>query len=452
MSLTAFLSYAPEDSSAGEAVRAWLETEQVAVTQGGEPVEGGALSQPTLQTLGAARAVVVLLSPAAEADDVLRREVLYALGNGRPLIPVLLSDLNPEGWMRLLLENERTVDARPGLRESVRAALVTAVKAALADGRVIAMLNIKGGVGKTVLAANLFAAAHMLNHRSICFIDLDPQHNLTQFFLSSVESNRRRDSNETLYSVLATKGPASIAKADFLKLIAPLNRGKVSPRAPRFDLIPGDERLFEYTLDMIAPRDKEESFARFHALVAMLRSRYDAVVIDTNPCATFLTRCAVTAADHIVAPVRPEKYSLVGLNLLEQITRVIRQREVAPEEFSVLLNGFGERSRMAGGDIDVHTRHEIEGAAFFGSTLVPHTIPFSTMLRAPLADRYAANPLNTTAIMRFAQRGLKETLTAAVASIFARADAVAPAAPPPPRRAAAHTEAPPDAPIVTQDA
>jgi hypothetical protein len=43
------------------------------------------------------------------------------------------------------------------------------------------------------------------------------------------------------------------------------------------------------------------------------------------------------------------------------------------------------------------------------------------MLRAPLADKYAANPINTTAIMRFSQRALKETLTAAAAAILARA-------------------------------
>jgi chromosome partitioning protein len=448
VSLTAFLSYAPEDAAAGETVRAWLAAEQVAVTRGSPSPAGGPLSQTTLQTLGVARAVVVLLSQAAEADDHVRREMLYALGNGRPIIPVQLGDLNAEGWMRHLLENERRVDARPILRETAQPAITQAVKAALSDGRVIAMLNIKGGVGKTVLAANLFAAAHLLNHRSIAFIDLDPQHNLTQFFLPATERNRRRDANETLYSVFATKGPASIPKAKFARLAAPLNRGRAANK-PRLDLVLGDERLFEYTLDMISPRDKEESFARFHALIASLRAQYDAVVIDTNPCATFLTRCAVTAADHIVAPVRPEKYSLMGLNLLEQITRMIRQRPVAPEEFSVLLNGFGERSRMTGGDIDIHTRQEIESAPFFGSALLPMAIPFSVMLRAPLADRYAANPVNTTAIMRFSQRALKETLTSAVAAIFARADAV----PPMPAQPAAPQPVPVDhAPVVAQDA
>ncbi len=144
------------------------------------------------------------------------------------------------------------------------------------------MLNIKGGVGKTVLAANLFAAAHMLNDRSICFIDLDPQSNLTQYFLSTTERNRLRDSNKTLYSVFATRGEATIAKEDFANLPAHLNRPQ-NPRRPKLDLIAGDERCSSSRSISAGQREREEAFARFHALVAGLRRRYQAVVIDTNP-------------------------------------------------------------------------------------------------------------------------------------------------------------------------
>jgi cellulose biosynthesis protein BcsQ len=420
VSKTSFVICAPEDAEAGATVRGWLEADGVTVLAGGPPGEGGGMAHATLQAVGAARAVVVLLSEHAEASDLVGKELLYALNNGRALVPVQTGALSDSGWMRFLTEGPDRIDARPALRETVRAAVLAAVERASAAGPVIAMLNIKGGVGKTVLTANLFAAAHMLDRRSIAYIDLDPQHNLTQYFLSQAERHRRREANQTLYSVFAARGAASIAKEDFAALPAPLNRHK-NERGPKLDLILGDERLFEFTLDMAGPRDKEEAFARFHALVAGLRKNYDAVVIDTNPCATFLTRCAITAADHIVAPVRPDKYSLSGLNLLEQVTRLIRQRPVTPDEFTVILNAVGERPRLAGGDIDHITREEIAGAPFFGQALLPIAVPFSTMLRAPLADKYAANPINTTAIMRFSQRALKETLTAAAAAILTRA-------------------------------
>ncbi len=109
--------------------------------------------------------------------------------------------------------------------------------------------------------------------------------------------------------------------------------------------------------------DKAQGFARFHALITMLRAKSEVVVIDANPCATFLTRLAVAAADHIIAPVRPEKYSLTGLNMLEAVVREVRGRPLRPGEFSVLLNGVNDRTRSdAQGDGDAVTRAEIEAA------------------------------------------------------------------------------------------
>src|SRR5262249_24172688 len=159
-------------------------------------------------------------------------------------------------------------------------------------------------VGKTVLAANLFAAAHLADKRSISFIDLDPQHNLTQYFLSPGERNRIRDRNHTLYGVLNPRGESSLKVSDFGAMSSPLNRIKRT-RVPNFERVAGDERLFEFTLDPRSERDKAEAFTRFRAHIAALRARSDAVVTDANPCAPFLTRLAITTADHIVAPVRP---------------------------------------------------------------------------------------------------------------------------------------------------
>ena len=156
------------------------------------------------------------------------------------------------------------------------------------------MLNIKGGVGKTVLAANLFAAAHLADKRSISFIDLDPQHNLTQYFLSPGERNRIRDRNHTLYGILnRARRREHAARA----ISAPSPCRSTAPsaaRQPNFELVAGDERLFEFTLDTRSDRDKAEAFTRFRALVSALRARSDAVIIDSNPCATFLTRLAIT--------------------------------------------------------------------------------------------------------------------------------------------------------------
>ena len=284
------------------------------------------------------------------------------------------------------------------------------------------MLNIKGGVGKTILSANLFAAAHLIDNRSVVFVDIDPQHNLTQYFIPPEERHQLRNQNRTLYAVLQSRPPHAISREQFNALPVALNRGRIGQSKAAFDMVAGDERLFEYTLDMRSAQDRSEALVRFQALISQLRNRYQAVVIDVNPCATFLTRCAISAADHIVAPVRPEKYSLTGLNMLEHVVREIRCRSLRPDEFSVLLNGVGDRTRARVlGDVDAMTRSEIQAAPFFGSALLPHAIPYSGALRATPADRYAPNPINVTALMRERQRDVKDSLTAAAADILRRA-------------------------------
>ncbi len=413
MGSAAYISFSGEDASSAREIARELERHGLTSTSA---------SSDRVQSILEARCIVALLSPEAEADEQVRRDLVFAMSNGRPVVPVLIRDVPADG-LRLVIDLQNRVDARGGLNNVVLAKIVEGVRTFAGAGRTIAMLNIKGGVGKTVLAANVFAAAHLEGAKSVCFVDLDPQHNLSQFFLPPEERNRVRADAHTIYSVFIAKGPLSAPREGFSRLPIQLNRSKGLGKQ-RFDLVVGDERLFEFTLDGRTERERADALSRFHDLTSLLRSRYDLVVIDVNPCATFLTRCAVTAADHIVAPVRPEKYSLTGLNMLEQVTREIRGRTLKPSEFSVLLNGVGDRPRTrAGFDVDQSTREEIASAPFFGSTLLGDAIPYTTNLRTTPIDRYAANPINLTAMRLITQRSLKEALTGAAAEIMRRAGA-----------------------------
>jgi cellulose biosynthesis protein BcsQ len=414
MASATFITASGADAAAAREIARELES------HGLKPGEPG---PDRTQALMDARSVVALLSPAAEADEAVRRDLAFAIANGRPVAPVLIADTPGEG-LRIVAEMQNRIDARGGLSNTVLAKVVETVRAFAGAGRTIAMLNIKGGVGKTVLAANVFAAAHLEAGKSVCFIDIDPQHNLSQFFLPPEERNRVRADAHTIYSAFIAKGPLSAPRAEFARLPVQLNRTKGLGK-PRLDLVLGDERLFEFTLDGRTERERADALSRFHDLVGVLRTRYDLVVIDVNPCATFLTRCAVTAADHIVAPVRPEKYSLTGLNMLEQVSREIRGRALKASEFSVLLNGVGDRPRSrAGLDVDQATRDEIASAPFFGAALLDAAIPYTSNLRTTPIDRYAANPINLTAMRLITQRSLKEALTAAATQIMRRAGAL----------------------------
>jgi chromosome partitioning protein len=420
MATTAYLAFEPADEDAARQISAELERNGWTVTPSTAGLRAQEKLGPLVQAVGEANIVVVLASPAAQESTWLQREVAAALNNGRPVIIVQSGDLAADSWIYATLDTTGSIDVRRGVNSETLAKIVERARAASGRGRVVAMLNIKGGVGKTVLAANLFAAAHLADKRSVSFIDLDPQHNLTQYFLSPGERNRIRDRNHTIYSILNPRGDASAKREDFAAIAVPLNRAR--GKQPNFEIIAGDERLFEFTLDTRSDRDKAEAFTRFRALVHALRSRSDAVVIDANPCATFLTRLAITCADHIIAPVRPEKYSLTGLNMLENVVREVRGRTLRPNEFSVLLNGVNDRTRSGEtGDADALTRAEIQNAPFFNSALLPVEIPYSAVLRSAPMERFAANPINVTAMMRVGGRPAKESLTGAAAVILRRA-------------------------------
>ncbi|MEZ5961283.1 MAG: ParA family protein [Hyphomonadaceae bacterium] len=422
MAIAAYLAFEPDDADAAHAVAAELEHHGWTVSRSGSEFRIQDKLGALVQVVGQAAVVVVLASPAAEQSAWIQREVAAALNNGRTIVVVKTGDLSGDSWFNQTLDPSTFIDLRDGARSEALAKIVDQARGSKTRGRVIAMLNIKGGVGKTVLAANLFAAAHLADKRAISFIDLDPQHNLTQYFLSPGERNRIRDRNHTLYGILNARGEHSTPTSDFGAISIPLNRARRGNKAPNFELVAGDERLFEFTLDTRPDRDKAEAFTRFRALIAALRARSDAVIIDSNPCATFLTRLAITTADHIIAPVRPEKYSLTGLNMLEHVVREVRGRPLRPEEFSVLLNGVNDRTRSGEtGDADALTRGEIQNAPFFGSALLADEVPYSAVLRSAPTERFAANPINVTAMMRVGGRPAKEALARAAAAILRRA-------------------------------
>lgn len=422
MAITAYLATEPGDEDAARSVGAELERNGWAVAYSERALRAPEKAAALMQTVGEADVVLVFASPAAQDSTDIQREIAAALNNGRPVIVVLVGDIPPNSWINATLDTAHAIDMRRGAKSEVLSQIVDRARSANGRGRVIAMLNIKGGVGKTVLAANLFAAAHLADKRSISFIDLDPQHNLTQYFLPPGERNRIRDRNHTIYGILNPRGDASVPRDDIGGVAVPLNRARRGARQPNFELISGDERLFEFTLDTRSDRDKAEAFTRFRALITALRARSDAVIIDSNPCATFLTRLAITTADHIVAPVRPEKYSLTGLNMLEHVVREVRGRTLRPGEFSVLLNGVNDRTRSGEtGDADTLTRNEIASAPFFGSALLADEVPYSAVLKSAPTDRIAANPINVTAMMRVGGRPAKESLARAAAAILKRA-------------------------------
>ena len=210
MATTAYLAFEPPEEEAARRISAELERNGWTVTPSGPDLRVQERLPALVQAIGEAAVFMVITSPAAHESAWIQREVAAAINNGRPIIIVHTADVAPDSWMRATLDTSGAIDLRSGAESEALTQIVERARAASGRGRVIAMLNIKGGVGKTVLAANLFAAAHLADKRSISFIDLDPQHNLTQYFLSPGERNRIRDRNHTIYNVVNPRGDASL--------------------------------------------------------------------------------------------------------------------------------------------------------------------------------------------------------------------------------------------------
>jgi chromosome partitioning protein len=178
--------------------------------------------------------------------------------------------------------------------------------------KVISVINMKGGVGKTTLTVNL-AWKYVFSPKSkVLIIDLDPQFNASQYLMGAREYKTQIIDNksQTVWDIFEqnTKAPNRI------KTI--LNRDTViqsiwNHRNGILDLIPS--RL-ELSFSLKNPERKEHLLSEF---ISTLENYYDVIFIDCAPTDSFLTTAAYLASEYLLIPVKPEYLSSIGLPLIE---------------------------------------------------------------------------------------------------------------------------------------
>ncbi|MBO6524908.1 MAG: ParA family protein [Balneolaceae bacterium] len=192
-------------------------------------------------------------------------------------------------------------------------------------GKVIAIANQKGGVGKTTTAINLAASLAAIEHPTLV-IDIDPQSNTT----SGLGIDSKTVTN-SIYEVMIGSTDVNDAirqtELDFL------------------DLVPAHINLVGAEIEMI---DREERERILKKAIADLRERYDFIVIDCPPSLGLLTINALTASDSIVIPVQCEYFALEGLGQLLNTIKIVRQH-LNPELDieGVLLTMYDTRTRLS---------------------------------------------------------------------------------------------------------
>ena len=193
-------------------------------------------------------------------------------------------------------------------------------------GRIIAIANQKGGVGKTTTAVNLAASLAAAEQETL-LVDLDPQANT-----SSGLGIRIGEGTPSIYeAILGTaKAEDAIQNLDFLS---------------HLDLIPSHIRLVGAQVELVDDPRREY---RLREALEPIRDRYKYILIDCPPSLGLLTINGLTAADSILIPIQCEYYALEGLGQLLTTLRLV-QKELNPElgVEGVLLTMFDQRLNLS---------------------------------------------------------------------------------------------------------
>lgn len=218
--------------------------------------------------------------------------------------------------------------------------------------RVLAIVNQKGGVGKSTTAVNLAACLGELGEK-VLLVDLDPQGNATSGF--GLDKNQRE---ECIYNALLTDTPIE-------QLIEPVEVENVFAVAATIQLAGAE-------IELVSTFSRE---TKLRGVLAPIRPDFDFILIDCPPSLGLLTINALTAADGVMIPVQCEYYALEGLTkLLESFKLVKTHLNPALEIFGVVMTMFDARTKLSQAVVE-EVKDFFEEKVF--QTVIPRSVRLS---------------------------------------------------------------------------
>lgn len=194
-------------------------------------------------------------------------------------------------------------------------------------GQVITVMNMKGGVGKTTVAANVGGNLALYKHggayRNVLIIDYDAQFNISQSCMPVAEYRRRESAKKTIMSVLlddptdldpfrlrvpGNETPPPLDSLEYVMYNQNSQSGKLA-------IVPSTLELMYVALGEPDKKTKpiEERFRKF---ITEAKNMYDVVLIDCHPAGSIFTKTALKNSQHVLIPVTPGRYSVRGIGLM----------------------------------------------------------------------------------------------------------------------------------------